>query len=106
MLDLPAAVIDLIGRHSSSRAISRLAVLWDGRSHRAWLDQGDDGDFRNDRPTSDFSVKPGFGILGTDNPATEVRESLGYAVSLQPPYLSLTFGMSSHASGVAGFAAA
>src|SRR5258708_10297797 len=41
-----------------------------------------------------------------DNRATEVRESLGYAVHRQKDLLSFTFGMSSHASGVAGYAAA
>ena len=53
-------------------------------------------------------MRPEFGVLGKDNPATTIRESVSYAVQTDRArkLVSLNFGVASHASLVVGAAAA
>ncbi|MEI9927529.1 MAG: S8 family serine peptidase [Sphingomonas sp.] len=82
---------------TGAKAPVPFALLWDEDGRRLWLDADQDGSFRDDRPIGLFNETGAIGILGTDDPATPVRESVGFAVqALAPDRLSLNFGLAPH----------
>ncbi|MCC6928409.1 MAG: S8 family serine peptidase [Gemmatimonadaceae bacterium] len=98
-----------LNRDGNPKGSSRLfGVLWNEASNDVWLDTDQDHDFRDEKPYTDYAVRPDFGVLGIDNPATPVRESVSYAVQTDRArkLVSLNFGVASHASLVVGAAAA
>jgi len=98
-----------LNRDGNPKGSSRLfAVLWNEASNDVWLDTDQDRDFRDEKGYTDYAVRPEFGVLGTDNPATRVRESVSFAVQTDRPrkLVALNFGVASHASLVVGAAVA
>ncbi|MEP7384470.1 MAG: S8 family serine peptidase, partial [Gemmatimonadota bacterium] len=98
-----------LNRDGNPKGSSRLfAVLWNEASNDVWLDTDQDHDFRDEKGYTDYATRPEFGVLGTDNPATPVRESVSYAVQTDRTrkLVSLNFGVASHASLVVGAATA
>ncbi len=98
-----------MNRDGNPKGSSRLfGVLWNEASNDVWLDTDQDHDFRDEKGYTDYAVRPEFGVLGTDNPATPIRESVSYAVQTDRArkLVSLNFGVASHASLVVGAAAA
>jgi len=98
-----------LNRDGNPKGSSRLfGVLWNETSNDVWLDTDQDHDFRDEKAYTDYAVRPEFGVLGTDNPATPIRESVSYAVQTDRArkLVSLNFGVASHASLVVGAAAA
>lgn len=88
--------------------VDPIPVLWSRDRRAAWIDADRDGDFAEEMPVEEFRISQEFGVLGTDDPNTLLRESLGFALQYdeRSNSLSLNLGMSSHATFVAGAAAA
>lgn len=83
-----------------------ITVLWSESMRSAWLDVDADLDFGDEMRVSLYRGERRFGVIGKDDPQTSVRESLGYALQKEGDYLSINIGAGSHASEVAGAAAA
>ncbi len=83
---------------------SLFAVLWDRISGEVWVDAEQTRDFSSVRPMLDYRFGNEIGTIGTDNPATEVRESIGFTVQTDSTrgYVSINLGISSHSSMAAG----
>jgi len=56
------------------------AVLWDTNTNTVWVDTNSDMDFSDQMGLTDYNVNYDFDVLGVDNPATPVRESVPYVV--------------------------
>ena len=98
-----------LNRDGNPKGSSRLfGVLWNETSNDVWVDTDQDHDFRDEKGYTDYATRPEFGVLGTDNPATPIRESVSYAVQTDRTrkLVSLNFGVASHASLVVGAATA
>ncbi|MEI9851492.1 MAG: S8 family serine peptidase [Sphingomonas sp.] len=101
---LPPAVLGrvrLAGRAEELRKAAKaplaFPLLWDEEGRRLWLDLNQDGSFRDDAPTGLFADTGEIGVLGIDDAATAVRESVGFGVqAMAPDRLSLNFGMAPH----------
>lgn len=115
---LDEAVFDSLNRAGIEKDLNRdgnppgssrmFAVLWNETTNDVWLDTDQDRDFRDERAYTDYATRPEFGVLGTDDPATPVRESVSFAVQTDRPrrLVALNFGVASHASLVVGAAVA
>lgn len=98
-----------LNRDGNPKGSSRLfTVLWNTSSNDVWLDTDQDRDFRDEGAYTDYAVRPKFGVVGTDNPATPIRESVSFAVQTDRArnMVALNFGVASHASLVVGAAVA
>jgi subtilisin family serine protease len=98
-----------LNRDGNPEGSSRLfAVLWDERTNDVWVDTDQDASFANEKQLTDFSVRPEFGVFGRDRPETSVRESVAFAVQIDPAKkrVALNIGAASHASLVVGAAVA
>jgi len=58
----------------------RFGVLWNEKTNDVWVDTDRDLSFADETALTDFIRRPRFGVLGKDDPATPVRESVGFAV--------------------------
>lgn len=83
-----------------------LDVLWSERERRLWIDSNGNRDFSDEKAVGDYRTSREFGVLGADDPATEIRESAPYAVQADGDYIGINLAYSSHATFVAGAAAA
>lgn len=81
-------------------------VLWSDAEGKAWIDSNCDGDFSNDPPVREYRRSFDIGMLGADDPDTDVREGVSYSVQRDGEYIGLNFAVSHHATMVAGAAAA
>jgi hypothetical protein len=81
-------------------------VLWEESSNTVWVDTNQDRSFTDEDPLTDYNVRPAFGVFGTDDPETPVRESIGFAVQTdrERRRVALNLGVASHASLVVGAA--
>lgn len=96
-----------LNRDENPEGSSRLfGVLWDPASGDVWVDTDQDRSFADEQALADYRVRPGFGVFGTDDPDTPVRESVGFAVQLdeEKGRVGLNIGVASHASLVVGAA--
>lgn len=84
------------------------AVLWDEESDDVWVDTQRDRSFANEQVLTDFSVRPEFGVIGEDDPETDIRESIGYAIQIRKDRneVGVLLGTESHATLVIGAAVA
>jgi hypothetical protein len=82
-------------------------VLWDERKNTVWVDTNQNNNFTDDKAMTDYNVRPDVNIFGKDNPATAVRDTLGFVVFTNRDRKSVTIGLgsNSHTSGVASAAA-
>ncbi|MEQ8331004.1 MAG: hypothetical protein RH859_11145 [Longimicrobiales bacterium] len=102
-----AAVEKDVNRDGNPEGSSRLfAVLWDEDAGEVWVDTDQDRDFTDETALGDFSDRPVFGVFGTDDPDTPVRESVGFGVQIDAErrLVALNLGVASHASLVVGAA--
>lgn len=81
-------------------------VLWSDQWHMLWIDINGNKNFADEEGVKEYRVGQKFGVLGWDDPATEHRESIGYAVQIAGDRISINLGTEDHASMVAGAAAA
>ena len=82
------------------------AVIWDG-DEKVWVDSNGDRSFADSKAMEQFSKKRDMGVFGTDNPATDVRESVPFVVQADEKLLRVNIGIvsQSHGTHVAGIAA-
>jgi subtilase family protein len=83
------------------------AVLWDEKTNTVWVDTDQDHSFINENPLTDYHVKNDVGVFGKDDPATPIRETVGFTVQTDAPHkvVYILPGYSGHGTGVAGVAA-
>ncbi len=100
-----AALEKDVNRDGNPEGSSRLfAVLWDEESREVWVDTDQDLDFTDETALGDYNERPAFGVFGTDDPDTAVRESVGFGVSIEADrhLVAINLGVASHASLVVG----
>ena len=98
-----------VNRDGNPEGSSRLfAVLWDEASGDVWVDTDQDHSFTDELTLGEFNERGAFGVFGTDDPETPVRESIGFGVQIDADrkLLALNLGVASHASLVVGAAVA
>ena len=94
-----------VNRDGNPEGSSRLfAVLWDEGSGDLWVDTDQDLDFTDETLMGDYAERPGFGVFGSDDPHTAVRESVGFGVQIDPARgrVALNLGIASHGTLVVG----
>ena len=98
-----------VNRDGNPEGASRLfGVLWDEAAGDVWVDTDQDFDFTDERTLGEFNERREFGVFGTDDPDTPVRESIGFGVQIDEDrkLIALNLGIASHASLVVGAALA
>lgn len=96
-----------LNRDGNPEGSSRLfAVLWDGSTDDVWVDTDQDSSFTDEKMLTDYRTRPEFGVFGSDDPATSVRESVGFGIQIdrKKDQLAINAGLASHASLVVGAA--
>ena len=94
-----------VNRDGNPEGSSRLfAVLWDEGAGDVWVDTDQDLDFTDEMLMGDYAQRPGFGVFGTDDPHTAVRESVGFGVQIDRARgrVALNLGIASHGTLVVG----
>jgi hypothetical protein len=84
----------------------RTRVLWSQASQTLWIDTDQDGDFDDETGVREYASSQQIGVLGQDDPATILRETVGYTVQADGDYVSVNMGFGSHVTAVAGAVAA
>jgi Subtilase family len=81
-------------------------ILWDG-DEKVWVDTNQNNSFADQKTMERFSKNRDFGVFGTDNPATAVRESVPFTVQTDENLNRVNLGIvsSAHGTHVAGIAA-
>jgi len=79
-------------------------VLWDERTNNVWVDTDRDLDFSDEKAMTDYAKRPDVGVFGKDDPATPIRESIGFAVQTDAAnkFVSINVGIYQHATGIIG----
>ncbi len=79
-------------------------VLWDERTNDVWVDTNRDLSFADQKAMTDYIKRQDVGVFGRDDPATPIRESLGFAVQTDAAnkFVSINLGIYQHASGIMG----
>lgn len=82
------------------------AVLWDDRTNTVWVDTNQNYDFNDEKPMTDYRLQHDVGTFGTDDPKTEVRETMGFVVQTDAPHQAVFVipGYGPHGTGVTGSA--
>jgi hypothetical protein len=111
-ITLPTGLMNALGLKSAScLGDDRFGVLWSETQGRAWIDTNRDLDFGDEQAVGDFVATGQFGILRASEQVAQGersargRLSAAFALHREGSALNLIFGTSSHATGVAGFAA-
>ena len=83
-------------------------VLWDTGTNNVYVDTDQDRSFADQTGMTDYKVAKQVGQFGTDNPATEVAESMPFVVQTDGKNKVVNIGIVSgaHGSHVAGITAA
>jgi hypothetical protein len=86
----------------------RFAVLWDPTAGTVRVDTNQDRNLANDQVLTDYAKKFDVGHFGTDNPATDIHESMPFVVQTDGKNKVVNIGIASgeHGSHVAGITAA
>src|SRR5688572_12165957 len=76
-------------------------VLWDERTNDVWVDADRDLDFSDEKAMTDYAKRPDVGVFGKDDPATPIRESIGFTVQTDAAnkFVSINVGIYQHATG-------
>lgn len=84
------------------------AVLWDTATNDVYVDTDQDRSFADEQAMTDYRERQDVGTLGTDDPATDVRESMPFVVQTDGKNKFVNIGIVSgaHGSHVAGITAA
>lgn len=83
------------------------AVIWHEKTNTVWVDTDQDHSFINEKPMTNYHVNNDVGIFGKDDPATPIRETVGFTVQtdVTRKIVYILPGYSGHGTGVAGVAA-
>ena len=83
------------------------AVLWNETTNSVWIDTNQDHSFADQNPMTDYRIRQDIGIFGKDDPATPVRESIGFTIQtdISRKLLIVNPADGIHGTAVAGLAA-
>ena len=98
-----------VNRDGNPEGSSRLfGVLWDEQTNDVWVDTNQDLSFADQTALTDYNDRPEFGVFGTDDPDTPVRESVAFGIQIahEKKLIALNLGAASHATLVVGAALA
>lgn len=98
-----------VNRDGNPEGSSRLfGVLWDEDAGDVWVDADQDFDLAEEPALGEYDQRPVFGVFGSDDPETPVRESVGFGVQIdaERKRVALNLGIASHATLVVGAAMA
>ncbi len=94
-----------VNRDGNPEGSSRLfGLLWDEEAGEVWVDTDQDLDFSDETALGEYDERPVFGVFGTDDPDTPVRESVGFGVQIdrERGRVALNLGIASHGTLVVG----
>ena len=94
-----------VNRDGNPEGSSRFfAVLWDESSGDVWVDTDQDRDLTDEAMLGEYDERFEFGVFGTDDPETPVRESVGFGVQIDADKarVALNLGIARHGSLVVG----
>ncbi len=79
-------------------------VLWDESTGDVWVDTDQDRDLTDEATLGEYDERLEFGVFGTDDPATPVRESVGFGVQIDAERrrVALNLGIARHGTLVVG----
>ena len=80
------------------------AVLWDESTGDVWVDTDQDLDLTDEPALGEYDERLEFGVFGTDDPDTPVRESVGFGVQIDADKerVALNLGIARHGTLVVG----
>ena len=80
------------------------AVLWDESAGDVWVDADQDRDFTDEPALGEYDERMEFGVFGTDDPDTPVRESVGFGIQIDAAKgrVALNLGIARHGTLVVG----
>lgn len=84
-----------------------LAVLWQEHTNLVWVDTNLDQSFADETALTDFNSSYRAGVLGKDNPATPLRETVAFTILTNPQYKLIYLAplANGHATATASVAA-
>jgi hypothetical protein len=79
-------------------------VLWDESTNDVWVDTNRNLSFTDEKAMTDYIKRQDVGVFGKDDPATPIRESIGFAVQTDPKnkFVSINIGIYQHATIILG----
>lgn len=85
----------------------QLPILWQAQTNLVWVDTNFNQSFTDETALADFNSSYRAGVLGTDNPATPLRESVAFTIltNAQHKLIYLAPLANAHATGTASVAA-
>lgn len=96
-----------VNRDGNPEGSSRLfAVLWSKETGEVWVDTDQDLDLSDEEGLGEYNDSGTFGVFGTDDPETPVRETVGFGIQIEEDrhLVALNLGAARHASLVVGAA--
>ena len=83
-----------------------LPILWQEQTNLVWVDTNFDESFTDETALTDFNSSYRAGVLGKDNPATPLRESVAFTIltNAQHKLIYLAPLVNGHATGTASVA--
>lgn len=104
MLGLGLAAGDLNRDGNPAGSDSLFAVLWDVGTGEVWVDTRQNHSFADEAAMLDYGVRYDVGILGDDNTATDIRESVGFTIQTDSVrgFVSVNVGVGLHGTMTAG----
>lgn len=84
-----------------------LAILWQEQTNLVWVDTNMDQSFTDETALTDFNSSYRPGILGKDNPATPLRETIAFTILINSQHKLIYFTplVYGHATSTASIAA-
>lgn len=80
-----------------------LPILWQERTNFVWVDTNLNQSFTDETALTDFNSSYRAGVLGNDNPATPLRETVAFTILTNPQYKLIYLAplVNGHATGTA-----
>ena len=101
-----AAYIDQdIDRNGNPKGDDGLfGVLWDEQANDVWVDTNRNSSFADEKAMTDYIARQDLGVFGKDDPATPVRDAIGFAVQTDRTnkFVSINAGLYQHATIIMG----
>lgn len=84
-----------------------LAILWREDTNRVWVDTNLNNNFADETALTDFNSSYRVGVLGKDNPATPLRETVAFTILINQPHKLIYLAplANGHATATASVAA-
>ncbi|MGH9940379.1 MAG: S8 family serine peptidase [Blastocatellia bacterium] len=98
----PAGDLNRDGNPPGSRRL--FAALWEESANTVWVDTNQNRSFADEKAMTDYPARHDVGVFGSDNPATPVRETVGFTVrtDARRKLVFIFPGYGEHGSGVSG----